>query len=453
MRRAPAALRLEDPEHVPQRTDGTERPRVAAGVERALEPAHDGHRIVRALERRPERRLGCGERLRRDDETRRLVPTGGDLARDGVPQAERQPPAMVRAARLEPELQRTDLGQPDLEMHGQRALLDLLPEADDGPERRQCRERAGRRVDQVAGLLAGAIRRREERERDRPIRHQLELAARQVHRFALLHAARDEAEEALVRQPQVVRPRRAASDPDADPPAREPIRGGAARDCELERVGVEHRRAPCAARIVPAADDRRDALADGRRLERAAVEEDRVGPDERMLGVARGRALARQELGQVPGDAGVRRERQPPLADAGCATIRPRVGRHDREEPVEDDALELAATDGRRERAADDAGAATRHHWLTRRWKRGASSCPPGTRRASAARARAMSMLSPPRSRCSPTAMRSRPTSPRLPRAATSEKSVVPPPTSTTRTTGVAAIRSRQSRSCPTSHA
>ncbi len=80
---------------------------------------------------------------------------------------------------------------------------------------------------------------------------------------------------------------------------------------------------------------------------------------------------------------------------------------------------------------ASSASFACRHACTN--WPYWAASSRPVPSFASTARASARSMLSPPSSRCSPTAWRTKPISPRSSTASIRLKSLVPPPTSTTR--------------------
>src|SRR5213596_2759002 len=224
------ARRLERPERVPQPADRRQRPGVAPRAERRLEAARERDRLVAALEGRSEeaRRLLHARGL--DDQPRRLG-GGGGLA-DRLAQAELEAPAMVGGARAAPDLERADLGEPHLEVDGERRLDQLPPEAEDGPDGGQPGEPARR--DDLARALGAPVRRREQREGDGPVGEQLELGLRDLEPLALLHAARHEAERAPVAEPEVVGARRAAADAHAEAAAREPEVRGAARDGELE---------------------------------------------------------------------------------------------------------------------------------------------------------------------------------------------------------------------------
>src|SRR5881628_3323741 len=258
--------RLERPERVPEPADRRQRPGIAPGAERRLQPARERDRIVAAREGGSEeaRRLLDARGL--DDQAGRLG--GGGRLADRLAEAELEAPAMVGGTRAAPDLERADLGQPHLEVDGKRRLDQLPPEAEDGPDGRQRGEPARR--DDLARALAAAVRRREQREGDGPVGEQLELGLRDLALLALLHAARHEAERAPGAEPEVVGARRAAADAHAEAAAREPEVRGAARDGELERLALEHRRP---APAVPRRDHVVQARAHGLRLERAAVEE------------------------------------------------------------------------------------------------------------------------------------------------------------------------------------
>src|SRR5262249_62283387 len=100
------------------------------------------------------------------------------------------------------------------------------------------------------------------------------------------------------------------------------------------------------------APPRRDAaaepLAHDRRLERAAVEEERVRSSIADVGT-----MAGEELRDVARDLGLLRERQAELAEREAGrTARPRVDRDVREEAVEHRRLDLGAADRPAEAAA-----------------------------------------------------------------------------------------------------
>src|SRR5437762_343228 len=191
------ARRLERPERVPQPADRRQRPGVAAGAERRLEAARERDRLVAALEGRSEeaRRLLHARRL--DDQPRRLG--GGRGLADRLAPAELEAPAMVGGARAAPDLERADLGEPHLEVDGERRLDQLPPEAEDGPDGGRRGEPARR--DDLAHALRAPVRRREQRERGGPVGEAPGLGLRALALLALLHAARHEAERAPVAQP------------------------------------------------------------------------------------------------------------------------------------------------------------------------------------------------------------------------------------------------------------
>ena len=359
--RRPAARGLERPERVPQRADGAERPRIPAGIERHFETTGERHRIVRTFEGRAQqgrRRLDPA----RVDDHRRVRGWRRLGAGNGVAQPEFEPPAVLGLTRATPELERADLGQTNLEVHGQHAIGELPAEADDRPQRRQRRESG--RIDDVASVLAAPIGRRVERERDGPIGHELELPVGDLDGLALLHAARHDAQRGRRRaaEPDVVRARRAAADADAEAAPDQAEVRRAARDSELERLRLELRRLPVAGRGMPGADDCAEPLAHHMWLERAAVEEDRIGPRERQLRLPRRLALPAEKLRDVPRDLRLGGERQAPLARREVrGRPRPRGGGDGREEAVEHDRLHLGARERRREGAADDTGPASRH--------------------------------------------------------------------------------------------
>src|SRR5262245_8853736 len=122
LRRA-GARRLERPERVPERTDRRERPRVAAGTERALEPPCQRDRLVVALEGRAQQSARFLDPFRLEHE-RGLGPRRR-LRLDRLPQPELEPPAMLGRPRAAPHLERADLRQPDLDVYRQRRLLEL----------------------------------------------------------------------------------------------------------------------------------------------------------------------------------------------------------------------------------------------------------------------------------------------------------------------------------------
>ena len=87
------------------------------------------------------------------------------LAAHGVAQAELEAPAVLRRARSAPQRQRADLGELRLELHRQRALLELAAEAQHGADGRQRREVVvASGPHEIAGALAAAVGRGEERE-------------------------------------------------------------------------------------------------------------------------------------------------------------------------------------------------------------------------------------------------------------------------------------------------
>src|SRR5207244_8067588 len=177
---------------VPEPADRRHRPGVAPGAERRLEPARERDRIVAARE-------GGSEEARRPLEARGLdgqagrLGGGGRLARR-LAETELEAPAMVGGARAAPDLERADLGEPDLEVDGERRLDQLSPEAEDGADGGQRGEPA--RPDDLARALAAAVGRREQREGDGPVGEQLELGLRDLALLALLHAARPAADRA-----------------------------------------------------------------------------------------------------------------------------------------------------------------------------------------------------------------------------------------------------------------
>src|SRR5438094_2129120 len=347
--------RLERPGRVPEPADRRHRPGVAPGAERRLEPARERDRIVTAREGGREEAPRLLDARGLDDQAGRLG--GAGRLADRLAEAELEAPAMVGGARAAPDLERADLGQPDLEVDGERRLDQLSPEAEDGADGGQRGEPARR--DDLAGALAAAVGRREQREGDGPVGEQLELGLRDLALLALLHAARHEAERAPVAEPEVVGARRAAADAHAQAAAREPEVRRAARDGELQRLALEHRGTPPA---VPGRDHVAQARAHDLGLERAAVEEERVGARERQVRLPRRRALPGEELGQVARDLRLLGEGQPPLARREPRPA-PRAGvRLDaREEAVEHGRLDLRARERGRERAADDRAAAARH--------------------------------------------------------------------------------------------
>ena len=102
VRRRSLALRLECPEYVPERSDRGEWPRVAPGVERRLQAAHERDRIVAAFERGAEQSLRLGLDLGRDDHRDGVVRRRRPLRRDRITQPELEAPTMLRGAGLEP---------------------------------------------------------------------------------------------------------------------------------------------------------------------------------------------------------------------------------------------------------------------------------------------------------------------------------------------------------------
>src|SRR5438093_8344369 len=104
------ARRLERPERVPEPADRRQRPGVAPGAERRLQPARERDRIVTAREGGSEeaRRLLDARGL--DDPAGRLG--GGGRLADRLTEAELEAPAMVGGTRAAPDLQRADLGPP-----------------------------------------------------------------------------------------------------------------------------------------------------------------------------------------------------------------------------------------------------------------------------------------------------------------------------------------------------
>ena len=105
----------------------------------------------------------------------------------------------------------------------------------------------------------------------------------------------------------------------------------------------------------------REPLAHARRLERAAVEEDRVGPRRARARLARGLALAREERGDVARDRRVGGVRQAELVEPGPRLRRGRASAATRgKKPSSTVRVDLVARERRRERAADDRAAAAR---------------------------------------------------------------------------------------------
>src|SRR5439155_4224520 len=270
------ARRLERPERVPQGPDRAEGPGVPPGAERRLQAARQRDGIVAARE-------GGAQEARRLLDARGLDHQPGRFAGRGrlshrLAQAELEAPAVVGGARPAPDLERADLREAYLEVHRERGLDQLAPEAEHGADGRERRQPSGR--DEVARALPAPVRRREQGKGHGPVGEQLELGLGDLERLALLHAARHEAEGAPVAAPQVVRPRRAAADAHAEAAARGPEVGRAARHGELQRLALQHRGA---APAVPGRDDVAQALAHALRLEGAAVEEERVGARERQV--------------------------------------------------------------------------------------------------------------------------------------------------------------------------
>ena len=253
--------RLEVEEHVEQRADGGQRPGVTARVQRLFEAAHERHGIAAGAEAGAQRGCGRVQTRRVDDQTRSA--RTGRLA-DHVAQAELEAPAMVRGGRAAPDLEGAELGQASLQRDGQRTFLELPPEAEDGANGRQGRERVGRDVEDGARPFARPIGGGEQRERDRAIGDERELTIAERHGFALFHAARHETEHrpcGLVRrgivETEVVGASRPAADAHARSAAHEAVVGGAARHRELQRLDVQHRGTPPPLRVVPAAPRRR----------------------------------------------------------------------------------------------------------------------------------------------------------------------------------------------------
>src|SRR5438093_2477145 len=228
------ACRLERPERVPQGADRAEGPGVAPGAERPLQAARQRDGIVAARE-------GGAQEARRLLDARGLDHQPGRFAgrrrlSHRLAQAELEAPAGGGGARAAPDLERPDLREAYLEVHRERRLDELAPEAEHGADGRKRRQPGGR--DQVARALPAPVRRREQRKGHGPVGEQLELGLGDLERLALLHAARHEAEGAPVAEPQVVRPRRAAADAHAEAAAREPEVGRAARHGELQRLAL-----------------------------------------------------------------------------------------------------------------------------------------------------------------------------------------------------------------------
>src|SRR5207247_8292257 len=111
----------------------------------------------------------------------------GRLA-DRLAEAELEAPAMVGGARAAPDLERADLGQPDLEVDGERRLDQLSPEAEDGADGGQRGEPA--RPDDLARALAAAVGRSEPREGDGRVGEELYLAFREYGLIDLIHTQR-----------------------------------------------------------------------------------------------------------------------------------------------------------------------------------------------------------------------------------------------------------------------
>ena len=106
---------------------------------------------------------------------------------------------------------------------------------------------------------------------------------------------------------------------------------------------------------MPRPDHLAQPLAHDPRLERAAVEQDRVGPRERQVGLAGGPALPGEELGHVASDFGLGSEGEAPFARREAGRLpRPGFPTDGRKEAVEHDRFDLAARERRGERAADN---------------------------------------------------------------------------------------------------
>ena len=146
---------------------------------------------------------------------------------------------------------------------------------------RRQRAQVGADFHDVAGPLPAIGGRREERELHGPAERERERAAVQVHGLAFLVAARQQAHGAgwgvvgFRRQPDVEGARRAAADAASQPAPDQPVPGGAARDRALERVVLQQAqrwrlRPPCG-------DDFDKTFGNQRRVEDAAVQQNRVG--------------------------------------------------------------------------------------------------------------------------------------------------------------------------------
>jgi hypothetical protein len=179
-----------------------------------------------------------------------------------------------------------------------------------------------------------------------------------------------------------------------------------------------------------------------------------VGVLDEALQVRGGAGLLAEEGGQVAGHGRVLRERQPDLGQGAAGALRRAVGdRTSGKKPSISVAVDLGAGQLGADAAADELGAAARHHqrhrlqrlvgqqrllgcrqpWV-RAWScQRSSSTPPALSFCLTRCARVRSMLSPPSRMCSPTATRVSSSAPSCSVTAISDRSVVPPPTSTTR--------------------
>ena len=154
-----------------------------------------------AIERQPDRRDGRFELGLFDHDPVGLVAghrsAGGELA--GRPaELDLEPPAAVVGARLAPELDRADLGDPRRQAHRHALGLGLAAHAHQALKRRQLADRVGVGGHEGAGLVVGPDRAAGQREGDGLAHQQVEIVAGDRDLFALLGIARHDAEPGLV---------------------------------------------------------------------------------------------------------------------------------------------------------------------------------------------------------------------------------------------------------------
>ena len=113
---------------------------------------------------------------------------------------------------------------------------------------------------------------------------------------------------------------------------------------------------------MPRPDHLAEPLAHDPGLERTAVEQDRVGPRERQVGLAGRLALPGEELRHVPRHLRLGGEGEAPFARREAGRLpRPGFPTDRRKEAVEHDRLDLGAAERRGERTADDPRPAPGH--------------------------------------------------------------------------------------------